>query len=95
MVDWEHTTGTFNKRSFLEAAKVVVVRASPGARVRQRCGAAPALIRCELPLPLPPSCAQVPHIRRRRRNVVILDNASIHKSRRFERMVRRVWCCSR
>ena len=30
----------------------------------------------------------MPHIRHNRRRVVILDNASIHKSRRFVRMVR-------
>ena len=32
---------------------------------------------------------QVPHIRHHRRRVVILDNASIHKSRRLKRMIRR------
>ena len=31
----------------------------------------------------------MPHIKHHRRNFIILDNASIHKSRRFQRMIRR------
>lgn len=86
-VAWEYTNGTFNRDGFLSAAQKVIVR-------RQRNPASLDSLSCSralthVPRTLTASMAQLDQINPypQSRSIVVLDNASIHKSLEFVQAV--------